>query len=81
MVTILANGMELTLVEALQLSVERHPDAETARARLQELEAMEVTAASASYPYLSARINYVQTNNPMQGFWCYPFTRNIRQYH
>ncbi len=68
MVTILANGMELTLVEALQLSLERHPDAETARARLQELEAMEVTAASASYPYLSARINYVQTNNPMQGF-------------
>lgn len=65
---VLSSGMELSLAEAMRLSLERHPDAEMARSQLAELEAMEGSALSGSYPQLAARLNYMQTNNPMQGF-------------
>lgn len=64
----LAAGMEVDLQTAIQISLEHHPDASSARARLDELEAMEKSATSANLPHLSARLNYIQTNNPMQGF-------------
>ncbi len=64
----LVHGIELDLQEAIRISLEQHPDATSARARLDELSAMEKSAQSANLPYLSARLSYMQTNNPMQGF-------------
>lgn len=64
----LTSGIELDLKEAIRRSLEHHPDAASARARLEELEAMETLASSTKLPHLSARLQYVQTNNPMQGF-------------
>lgn len=62
------NALELDLQSAIRIALEQHPDAASARARVDELRAMETAAASANLPYLSARLSYVQTNNPMQGF-------------
>ena len=65
---VLGQGMELDLRQAIELSLERHPDASGARARLEELQAMEKAASAADLPHLSARVTYMQTTNPMQGF-------------
>ena len=58
----------LSLSEALRQSVEAHPDATMARARVEQLESMERQSRSGLYPHLAARVTYMQTTNPMQGF-------------
>ena len=57
-----------TLERALRRAQAEHPDAEMARARLEEAEARVAEARSGNLPRLDARLHYLQTTNPMQGF-------------
>ena len=57
-----------TLESALSEAVARHPDTAIARLVVEEAEAAYREARAANLPRLDARVGYMQTTSPMQGF-------------